>query len=123
MKSLLVLAVTFTFPVLAFAHAHLTSSTPAKDSVLSVVPNEVVLHFNEDLEAAMCKITVKNLKSGAVISQVPVQQATDKRSLKVALKPEKDAAAEYEVSWRAVAEDAHSMPGTFKFKIGKAKTK
>lgn len=103
-------------PSMAFAHAHLVKSSPAKDSTVYSAPNEVVLSFSEDLELAMCKVQVKDLKNGEVVSQGKLENQDGKRnSLKVALEPLKNEKAKYEVSWKAVSIDSHRMPGNFTF--------
>lgn len=103
-------------PMAAFAHAHLISSSPARESIIQTAPNEVNLQFSEELEPAMCKVEVKNLKTGEIVSQGrPTMAGDDKSSLKISLKPLKNEKAEYEVSWKAVAKDSHRMPGKYKF--------
>jgi methionine-rich copper-binding protein CopC len=103
-------------PSRAFAHAKLLKSSPEANSVVNKAPTETELHFSEDLEVVMCKLEVKNIKSGEVVSQdLPMNAAGDAASLKISLKPLKKEKADYEVSWKAVAKDAHKMPGHFKF--------
>jgi methionine-rich copper-binding protein CopC len=113
---LLLTALCFVSPSRAFAHAKLLKSTPAPNAVLKDAPADVELHFSEDLEVVMCKVEVKNVKTGEVVSQeMPMDLAGDPASLKISLKPLKKEKADYEVSWKAVAKDAHKMPGHFKF--------
>jgi methionine-rich copper-binding protein CopC len=115
--TLIILSVgTMLNPLSAQAHAHLQKSTPAKDSVVSTMPSEVVLHFSEELETTMCKLTVKESKSGELVSTGSVvQEGTDGNSLKISLKNLKNEKAQYEVAWKAISKDAHSMPGSYKF--------
>jgi methionine-rich copper-binding protein CopC len=109
-------AVTMLNPLSVYAHAHLQKSTPAKDSVVSTMPGEVVLHFSEQLETSMCKLTVKESRSGELVSTGAIaQEGTDGNSLKISLKNLKNAQAQYEVAWKAVSKDAHSMPGSYNF--------
>jgi methionine-rich copper-binding protein CopC len=103
-------------PSRANAHAKLLKSFPVADSVINQAPSDVELHFTEDLEVVMCRLEVKNLKSGEVVSQArPVNLAGDPASLKISLKPFKKEKADFEVSWKAVSKDTHKMPGHFKF--------
>lgn len=103
-------------PTVAFAHAHLASSSPAKDSVVHSAPTDVTLHFSEELEPSMCKLDVKNFKTGEVVSQGAIAtNGEDKSSLKIALKSLGNEKADYEVSWKAVSKDSHKMPGKYKF--------
>ncbi len=100
----------------AFAHAKLLKSSPSANEVVHAAPSEVSLHFSEELEVAMSKLEVKNSKTGEVVSQGAVSQnPDDKASLKIALKPLKKPKAVYEVTWKAVAKDAHKMPGHMSF--------
>ena len=103
-------------PSLAFAHAHLVKSSPVKDSTIHSAPNEVILNFSEDLELAMCKVQVKDLKSGKIVSQGKLENPDGKKnSIKVELEPLKNEKSKYEVSWKAVSTDSHRMPGKFVF--------
>jgi methionine-rich copper-binding protein CopC len=119
---LLILSASTLSPVLASAHAHLKKSSPAKDAVLSELPVEVVLHFSEALEPSMCKLTVKDVETGELLSTGSItQESGDANSLKMALNTAlaraKKTPAQYEVAWKAVSKDAHSMPGSYKFRL------
>ena len=101
---------------IASAHPHLLDSTPAKDSLVHTQPSTVVLHFSEDLELAMCKLEVKNLKSGEIVGKSEIaNERDDKKSLKADLKSLGSGKAEFEVSWKAVGKDSHRMPGKYTF--------
>ena len=103
-------------PSAALAHAHLLTSSPAKDGLVRIAPKEVILHLSEELETSMCKLEVKKLPNGEIVSQGDIQNdGEDKRTLKVALKPLPNEKSEYEVSWKAVSKDSHRMPGEYKF--------
>jgi len=100
----------------AFAHAKLLKSSPAVNETVHVAPVEVTLHFSEDLELSMSKIEVKNSTTGQVVSDGAASQITgDAASMRVALKPLKKQKAIYDVVWKAVARDAHKMPGHMSF--------
>lgn len=102
----------------AFAHTHLESSVPAKDATLAQAPEMVSLKFSEGLETAMCKLQVKNVKSGEVVSDgKPTKRGEDENTLQIALKPLKKEKAAYEVSWKAVSKDTHKMQGTYTFTL------
>ena len=105
-------------PSLAFAHAHLKGAEPGKDAKLAQAPSGVTLHFSEKLELAMCKIEVKNLDTGAVISEPKsIEAAPDGSTLHVSLKPLPNEKAKFQVNWKAVARDSHSMKGSYEFSI------
>lgn len=100
----------------ASAHPHLLDSTPANHSVARTQPSTVVLHFSEVLELTMCKLEVKNLKSGEIVSKSEIaNESDDKKSLKAVLKSLGSEKAEFEVSWKAVGKDSHRMPGKYTF--------
>lgn len=104
-------------PFLAFAHAHIKESTPAKDAIVNVAPQEVSIKFSEDLEASMSKLEVKNIKTGDVVSEATTQIGEDKASLKAALKNIKNEKSTYQVSWKAVSKDGHTMKGSYDFTL------
>jgi methionine-rich copper-binding protein CopC len=105
-------------PGVAFAHAHLISSTPAKDAVLHQPPKEVVVQFSEALERAMCELEVKNLKTGEKVNKGEISNAgNNQSSLKTDLKALDGESGLYEVSWKAVSKDTHRMSGKYRFTL------
>ena len=56
----------------AFAHAHLTGSTPAAETKLAETPAEVVLDFSEALEPKFSVIEVDDAK-GAHVDVQPMR--------------------------------------------------
>ncbi len=102
----------------ALAHTHLESSVPAKNSTITLAPEAVSLKFSEGLETAMCKLLVKNVKSGEVVSDGnPTMRGQDENTLQIAMKPLKKEKATFEVSWKAVSKDTHKMQGTYTFTL------
>lgn len=100
----------------AFAHAKLLKSSPSANETVTTAPTEVILHFSEDLEISMSHVVVKDLTTQDIISDEAVtQESGEKSSMKVALKKRPKSKTTYEVSWKAVAKDAHKMPGHFTF--------
>lgn len=100
----------------ASAHAKLLKSSPTANEIVTNAPTEVVLHFSEDLEISMSQVVVQDVTSQHVVSDEAItQESGDKASMKIALKQLPKLKATYEVSWKAVAKDAHKMPGHFKF--------
>jgi methionine-rich copper-binding protein CopC len=100
----------------AFAHAHLHKAVPAKNEVVHQAPQRVSLSFSEALEPAMCKVEVKDLGTGEVISDGKLK-AVEATTLEVALKPLKASKGVYEVSWKVVSKDTHKMSGLYKFTV------
>ena len=118
----LILMLAMTVSVPALAHAHLKTSEPAANATVHAAPSKVVLHFSEPLEAAMCKVEVKNKKTGEVVSDgKPTAGAADKKTLEEALKALPTGQATYEVSWKAVSTDTHRSQGTFVFTVEPSK--
>ena len=102
---------------LAFAHASLVASFPAKGQVMTGSPTEIHLTFNERVEARYCRIKLvsdakKNFDAdrasadktnpNSIIAAVPV------------LKP-----GVYSVRWTAVGGDGHKTHGDFSFTVAK----
>ncbi len=100
---------------LVSAHAHLVESQPAKDEVVVIAPTEVRAKFSEDLEFTMSKIEVQNVATHEVVSQNAKAGEKDKKILITTLNPLKNEKASYQVSWKAVTKDSHTMKGTYIF--------
>ena len=99
----------------AFAHTHLQEATPAKDSTVAEAPATVRLHFSEGLEVSMCKLEVKDSKTGHVVSDGKPTAPEENDLLQVKLKPLKKEKTTYTVIWKAVSKDTHKMEGTYSF--------
>ena len=111
-------------PSAAFAHAHLTQSNPAKNANLSTLPSSVILQFSEELEPAMSKIEITDLGSHKIVSESKLSSGEkgDEHVLQVIiLKSEPilndSKPHEFEVSWKAVSKDTHTMKGKYRFKV------
>lgn len=106
-----------TLSPLAFAHASLVESFPAKGQTLTGSPAEIHLTFNEHVEPRFCRIKLvsdagKNFdadrpsadktRPNAIVAAVPV------------LKP-----GTYSARWTAVGSDGHKTRGDFSFTIAK----
>jgi len=99
----------------ALAHAYLSSATPAQNAALAVSPQQVILHFNEKLEAAFSSI--KLLDSGG--RQVGTPKATvdeaDPRMMTLALPTLPP--GRYTVHYVAVGGDGHRRTGSYSFTL------
>ena len=99
----------------AFAHAHLKSETPAKDSTVSA-PGELRLVFSEGVEAALTKVEVSNATNKVTLKSITTDPS-DKKILIVT--PDAPLpAGEYKVEWHAVSVDTHKSEGNYRFKVG-----
>jgi hypothetical protein len=99
----------------AWAHAVLKSAAPAAGVALNAAPKEIVLRFNEKLEASFSAIKVTNSSGrdlGAAKAQV---DAVDPATLKLALP--NLAPGVYGVHWRAVGRDGHLRKGDYTFTV------
>lgn len=101
------------------AHAALQSSTPAANSVLEASPPDLVLDFDEDIEASLASIEVFDGDGDAV--EVGSPQAGDDASVVTAALPEL-ADGLYAVIWRVTSADGHAVDGAFSFQVGTGAT-
>ena len=99
----------------AHAHAQVTSSVPAKNQIVKVLPSLVWLEFDGDLlsfgDKQIHKITVFNSKRARVSTGKPIiGGARISTKLKTGLP-----AGKYLVSYRVVSEDGHPIEGSYSF--------
>ena len=99
----------------ASAHAHLTSSNPAKNQIVKTLPPIVWLEFDGNLmiigEKQVNRISVTNSKKVEVSTgEALVGGARISSKLKPGLPPGK-----YSVTYRIVSEDGHPVEGSFFF--------
>jgi methionine-rich copper-binding protein CopC len=99
----------------AAAHAKLKSATPASDAQVSPALTEVVLRFNEKLEATFSRIEVFDKDGKSVSAGKAMLDAADPSVMKVAvpaLVPGK-----YTVRFAAVGGDGHRRTGAYSFTV------
>ena len=99
----------------ANAHAQVTSSVPAKNQTVSVLPSLVWIEFDGDLlsfgDKQIDRLTVTNAKKVRVDIGGPiVGGARISTKLKAGLPSGK-----YLVSYRVVSEDGHPVSGSYSF--------
>jgi methionine-rich copper-binding protein CopC len=109
------LLLTLTGTQAAHAHAQVTSSVPAKNQIVRVLPSLVWLEFDGDLlsfgDTQIHKITVTNSKKIRIDIGGPiVGGARISTKLKASLP-----AGKYLVSYRIVSEDGHPVEGSYSF--------
>jgi methionine-rich copper-binding protein CopC len=115
MKNLIVVvALAALSPSLALAHAQLSSSAPADQTVLEAPPKELALHFTEAVRLTAVTIA-RDGGSPQRIDSLPAAALKDFSLVAPALEP-----GRYRVSWRALAADSHVMTGSFTFSVGVA---
>ena len=114
--TLIMAGLLLTFSVVSSAHTHIQKAIPEKNSTVKVAPKEVSIHFSEDLETAVSKITVKNLTTGEVVSE-KTEAGSEKSILLTHLKSLKNEKVKLEVTWKAVSKDSHTMKGSYSFMV------
>lgn len=97
----------------AYAHTDLVHSSPASNEHLDAAPEQLELTFGDPVRLMRLNLT-----------------DSDGDRVRLEFRPSRDAAADYridlpdledghyELEWRAVAEDGHTMTGSFSFHIG-----
>ncbi|MGB8861601.1 MAG: copper resistance CopC family protein, partial [Ilumatobacteraceae bacterium] len=101
----------------AFAHAGLESSTPSANSVLEQGPPQIVLDFDEAIEADLASISLYGGSGRSIALGPPVAGADD--TIVVATVPALDDDV-YAVVWRVTSTDGHVVDGAFSFQVGTA---
>jgi len=97
---------------LAFAHTHLVKAVPADGSTLMVSPPKFILTFAEP-----AKLTVLSLQKDAEpVKKIGPLPTTP--SAEIAIPAPQLVAGKYVLSWRAVSDDGHVMPGKLTFTVG-----
>lgn len=99
---------------LVFAHAHLTSATPAADSSVSA-PAELSLVFTEGVEQSFTKVELTHDNQAVLVKSIATQ-GTDKKTL-IVTPAAPLAPGDYTVNWHAVSVDTHKSEGTYHFKV------
>ncbi len=99
----------------AFAHAHLTSSSPADKAAVAASPTELDLSFSEALNLKFSGLTITGagnvsvetgdpmLMQGDMVLMVPVSQTL--------------AAGTYRVEWHVLSTDGHKTSGSYSFTV------
>jgi hypothetical protein len=98
-----------------FAHAHLTSETPAADSS-AAAPKELRLVFSEGVEASFSKVSLSKDGTEVAVKSIATE-GTDKKTL-VVTPAAPLAAGNYKVEWHVVSVDTHKSEGHYSFKVG-----
>ncbi len=105
------------FSPIAFAHATLVSSSPAKAQVLAAPPIEIRLAFNEHVEPRFCRIKLVSNDGRNIDADRPHADKSDPNAI-IASVPVLRAGT-YRARWTAVGADGHKTHGDFSFTINK----
>jgi methionine-rich copper-binding protein CopC len=106
-----------TLSPLAFAHASLVDSFPAKGQTLASAPAEIHLSFNERVEPRFCRIKLVSDTGKNLDADRPSVDGTTRNAIVAAvpvLKP-----GTYSARRTAVGSDGHKTHGDFTFTIAK----
>jgi len=94
----------------AHAHAHLTAAVPP-DGSAGKAPEHIVLSFSE--AARITAMTLqRNGEEPRKLTSLPAEKAA-----RITVPLPKLAPGRYTLSWRAVGEDSHVVPGTLHFTV------
>lgn len=96
----------------AFAHASLVDAQPADGAVLSVAPEQSVLHFNEPVAPLVFKLAAPD---GSVRPLDQIAVIDDGLAIRL---PKMDAAGTYLLSWRVISADGHPVGGALSYSVG-----
>jgi copper transport protein len=111
------IGLTVLLPSLAFAHAILVSSSPARDAILSAPPTRVQMWFSEDLNPTLSTAEVINAQRQRVDQDDAQVNADNSKELDLSLQANLPPAV-YIVVWRSdSADDGHALLGSFIFTV------
>jgi len=97
----------------AWAHAGLTSTTPADGKTVEGEVSNIELTFSEAVRVTLIKVTREDAsKTMAVKSELP---GTFVQAVEVAVPPLTP--GNYNTKWTAVSKDGHVMTGSFSFTV------
>jgi len=99
----------------ALAHAHLQKAVPADGSTVNSAPTSVVLTFSEAAKLTACWLQ----KGDAAKQKISGLSTTAAKEITVPVAQLE--AGSYVLSWRAVADDGHIVPGQIHFTVGAGK--
>ena len=99
---------------LALAHTHLVKAVPADGSTVMVSPTNFVLTFAEPARLTALSLQ-KDAEPAKKIGSLPKAPTAQ-----ISIPAPRLAAGRYVLSWRAVSDDGHVMPGKVTFTVGPA---
>ncbi|MCY3698609.1 MAG: copper resistance protein CopC [Gemmatimonadetes bacterium] len=106
--------------VFVCAHLSLEASFPKKDETVSISPPTVTLWFTEAPQMAGTSVRLLP-KGGEPLDLEPATAQEDDSSVVVLDVSETLADGDYEVMWRAMSQDGHTIRGDFGFTVQTAR--
>lgn len=104
------------FAPYAAAHAHLTSQTPAENSVLDATPAQLVLVFSEGIEPRFSKVRLYGPQNQEIRTGKPNVDGSGHTTLQLVLE-ESLSQGQYRVEWQVVSVDGHKTTGKYSFSV------
>ncbi|QMW68094.1 copper resistance protein CopC [Mumia sp. ZJ1417] len=101
----------------AVGHAVLVSTTPADGSTVAILPDEIVLTFNERVTTPA--YVVAEAPDGTQVASGEAR--TDGKSVRATTNPA-DIAGEYRISYRVVSADGHPIDGSVYVTVTEGRT-
>jgi methionine-rich copper-binding protein CopC len=95
------------------AHSHLVKAVPADGSTVKASPPNFVLSFAEPVKLTALSLQ-KNGDAAKKIAPLPAEPSKE-----ISVPAPQLAAGKYVLSWRAVGDDGHVMPGKVTFTVGR----
>ena len=108
-------AATLGFTGVAFAHAHLKSSTPAAGGTMATPPTEIDLTFTEDVNLKFTGIELTGPDKKVVPTGDGMLMAKDTMLMAPIIGTIHEGT--YKVAWHALSKDGHKTSGTFTFTV------
>ncbi|MDX2207285.1 MAG: copper resistance protein CopC [Gemmatimonadales bacterium] len=99
-------------------HLRLTSSIPAKDSVISAAPTSLTLTYSQQPNLKLSKVTLKSATGDVVATGQIALGGTDSTSLLVPVTGMMSAGS-YTISWVTASDDGHAIKGTIPFTLAR----
>lgn len=116
------LTVVLAAPLFALVHPKLLRAVPAVNGHVAVVPAAVRLTFQEPLEPALSRITVRHAGQHDVMMSAVTADRADRKTLVASLETPMGPGV-YSVTWQAAGADGHPMRGTYTFTVDAAGAK
>jgi methionine-rich copper-binding protein CopC len=95
------------------AHARLEASEPTASSTLDQAPKMLRLQFNEAVEPAFSRITLRDAADHAIALAAPAFARPNEMAVPLPAL----ASGEYHVQWATVSHDGHKSRGEFAFRV------
>jgi copper transport protein len=112
-----VVAVVVGLALPASAHAALVASSPASQARLDAPPTEIVLTFDEPVEATLGGIRLYDSEEHRIDVGEASRSPSDDQQLSAPIEEALDDGL-FVVTWHATSEDGHPISGAFTFQVG-----